>query len=153
MILFYNLNIVIAHVQCLLCFSGCMKDFLFRRCGFWQTPPFLQHWSFCLQTTPLSFCLPEGATLHMVQWMDEPLTKCLVRLAGQLEHTEPSFQAASIIQHVIGHGNCHAALTVISKIFIAGWSKPNLLPRDLTVRHQPTFNIPIASSIWSLQIY
>ncbi|XP_026700044.1 vacuolar protein 8-like isoform X3 [Athene cunicularia] len=45
----------------------------------------------------------EGATLHMVQWMDEPLTKCLVRLAGQLEHTEPSFQAASIIQHMIGH--------------------------------------------------
>ncbi|KAM6278797.1 uncharacterized protein LJ264_001590 isoform 2-T3 [Porphyrio hochstetteri] len=42
----------------------------------------------------------EGATVHMVQWMDEPLTKCLVRLAGQLEHTEPSFQAASIIQHM-----------------------------------------------------
>ncbi|XP_068006419.1 uncharacterized protein [Melanerpes formicivorus] len=46
----------------------------------------------------------EGATLCMVQWMDEPLTKCLVRLAGQLEHTEPSFHAASIIQHMIGHG-------------------------------------------------
>ncbi|XP_064913188.1 uncharacterized protein LOC102096500 isoform X1 [Columba livia] len=45
----------------------------------------------------------EGATLHMVQWIDEPLTKCLVRLAGQLKHTETSFQAASIIQHVIGH--------------------------------------------------
>ncbi|XP_025976351.1 uncharacterized protein LOC112995530 isoform X2 [Dromaius novaehollandiae] len=45
----------------------------------------------------------EGATLHMVQWIDEPLTKCLVRLAGQLEHTEPSFQAASIIQHMLGH--------------------------------------------------
>ncbi|KFV10417.1 hypothetical protein N340_14230, partial [Tauraco erythrolophus] len=45
----------------------------------------------------------EGATLRMVQWMDEPLTKCLVRLAGQLEHTEASFQAASIIQHMIGH--------------------------------------------------
>ncbi|KFV39678.1 hypothetical protein N328_06962, partial [Gavia stellata] len=45
----------------------------------------------------------EGATLHMVQWMDEPLTKCLVRLAGQLEHTEASFQAAFIIQHMIGH--------------------------------------------------
>ncbi|KAM6406218.1 uncharacterized protein J5M81_002989 isoform 3-T3 [Pluvialis apricaria] len=45
----------------------------------------------------------EGATLRMVQWMDEPLTKCLVRLAGQLEHTEASFQAASIIQHLIGH--------------------------------------------------
>ncbi|XP_009687166.2 uncharacterized protein [Struthio camelus] len=45
----------------------------------------------------------EGATLHMVQWMDEPLTKCLVRLAGQLEHTEPSFQAGSIIQHMLGH--------------------------------------------------
>ncbi|XP_054249429.1 uncharacterized protein LOC128976271 [Indicator indicator] len=46
----------------------------------------------------------EGATLCMVQWMDEPLTKCLVRLAGQLEHTEPSFHAASIIQHMIDHG-------------------------------------------------
>ncbi|XP_065691062.2 uncharacterized protein [Patagioenas fasciata] len=45
----------------------------------------------------------EGAMLHMVQWIDEPLTKCLVRLAGQLKHTETSFQAASIIQHVIGH--------------------------------------------------
>ncbi|KFV63598.1 hypothetical protein N307_12848, partial [Dryobates pubescens] len=46
----------------------------------------------------------EGATSCMVQWMDEPLTKCLVRLAGQLEHTEPSFHAASIVQHMIGHG-------------------------------------------------
>ncbi|KFQ93643.1 hypothetical protein Y956_00332, partial [Nipponia nippon] len=45
----------------------------------------------------------EGATLRMVQWMDEPLTKCLVRLAGQLEHTEASFQAASIIKYTIGH--------------------------------------------------
>ncbi|KFQ12183.1 hypothetical protein N330_01150, partial [Leptosomus discolor] len=45
----------------------------------------------------------EGATFHMVQWMDEPLTECLVRLSGQLEHTEPSYQAASIIQHMIGH--------------------------------------------------
>ncbi|XP_074943825.1 uncharacterized protein LOC142054754 isoform X1 [Phalacrocorax aristotelis] len=45
----------------------------------------------------------EGATVRMVQWMDDPLTKCLVRLAGQLEHTEASFQAASIIQHMIGH--------------------------------------------------
>ncbi|XP_064025193.1 uncharacterized protein LOC135189110 isoform X1 [Pogoniulus pusillus] len=45
----------------------------------------------------------EGATLYMVQWMNEPLTKCLLRLAGQLEHTEPSFHAASIIQHLISH--------------------------------------------------
>ncbi|KAF4795672.1 vacuolar protein 8-like protein [Turdus rufiventris] len=45
----------------------------------------------------------EGAILHMVQWMDEPLTKRLVRLAGQLEYPEPSFHAASIIQHMIGH--------------------------------------------------
>lgn len=55
----------------------------------------------------------------MVQWMDEPLTKCLVTLAGQLEHTEPSFQAASIILHMIGHGNCRTALTVLSEIY--GW--------------------------------
>ncbi|KAM9297257.1 uncharacterized protein RDI95_000337 [Morus bassanus] len=45
----------------------------------------------------------EAATVRMVQWMDDPLTKCLVSLAGQLEHTEASFQAASIIQHMIGH--------------------------------------------------
>ncbi|XP_062426858.1 uncharacterized protein LOC134137799 [Rhea pennata] len=45
----------------------------------------------------------EGAALHVLQWMDEPLTKCLVGLAGQLGRTEPSFQAASILQHLIGH--------------------------------------------------
>ncbi|XP_061234461.1 uncharacterized protein LOC133225735 isoform X2 [Neopsephotus bourkii] len=54
-------------------------------------------------TSCLAELAKQGATLHMVQWMDEPLTKCLVRLAGQREHTEPSFQAASIIQHMIGH--------------------------------------------------
>ena len=89
----------------------------------------------------------------MVQWMNEPLTKCLVRLAGQREHTEPSFQAASIIQHMIGHGNCHTALTVLSKRFMAGWGEMSLFPKELTVGHRTTFNIPIASSIWSLQIY
>lgn len=77
--------------------------------------------------------------LRMVQWMDEPLTKCLVRLAGHLEHTEPSFHAASIIQHMIGHGNCHTALTVLSKRFMAGWSEMSLFPNELTVRHQATF--------------
>lgn len=51
----------------------------------------------------------------MVKWMNEPLTKRLVRLAGQREHTETSFQAASIIHHMIDHGNCHTALTVLSK--------------------------------------
>ncbi|XP_052530764.1 uncharacterized protein LOC128076738 [Tympanuchus pallidicinctus] len=45
----------------------------------------------------------EGGTLCMVKWMNEPLTKRLVRLAGQREHTETSFQAASIIQHMIDH--------------------------------------------------
>ncbi|XP_419727.5 vacuolar protein 8-like isoform X2 [Gallus gallus] len=45
----------------------------------------------------------EGATLRMVKWIDEPLTKRLVRLAGQREHTETSFRAASIIQHMIDH--------------------------------------------------
>ncbi|XP_010157048.1 PREDICTED: uncharacterized protein LOC104514932, partial [Eurypyga helias] len=45
----------------------------------------------------------EGAVLRMVQQMDEPLTKCLVRLAGQLEHAEPSFQAASVVQCMMAH--------------------------------------------------
>ncbi|XP_035755726.1 vacuolar protein 8 isoform X4 [Egretta garzetta] len=64
----------------------------------------VQEDSLCYVTSCLAeLAKQEGATLHMVQWMDEPLTKCLVRLAGQLEHTESSFQAASIIQHMIGH--------------------------------------------------
>ncbi|XP_067398623.1 uncharacterized protein [Emydura macquarii macquarii] len=45
----------------------------------------------------------EGATLHFLEWMNEPHIKCLVRLAGQQEHTEPSFQAASIIRYMICH--------------------------------------------------
>lgn len=77
--------------------------------------------------------------LHMVRWIDEPLTKRLVRLAGQLEHTETSFQAASIIQHVIGHGNCHTALTVLSKMFMADWSEISLFPKELTARQPLTF--------------
>ncbi|KFP85434.1 hypothetical protein N311_02285, partial [Apaloderma vittatum] len=57
----------------------------------------------CVTSCLAELAKQEGAMLHMVQWMDEPLTKCLVRLAGQLEHPEPSFQAASIIQHMTGH--------------------------------------------------
>ncbi|KAM9155943.1 uncharacterized protein ACDP82_004217 [Pangshura tecta] len=45
----------------------------------------------------------EGATLHLLEWMNEPLIKRLVRLAGQREHTEPSFQAAFIVRHMIRH--------------------------------------------------
>ncbi|XP_009317414.1 PREDICTED: vacuolar protein 8-like [Pygoscelis adeliae] len=57
----------------------------------------------CVTSCLAELAKQEGATLCMVQRMDEPLTKCLVRLAGQLEHTEASFQAASIIQHMTGH--------------------------------------------------
>ncbi|XP_037248214.1 vacuolar protein 8-like [Falco rusticolus] len=64
----------------------------------------IQEDSLCYVTSCLAeLAKQEGAMLRMVQWMDEPLTKCLVRLAGHLEHTEPSFHAASIIQHMIGH--------------------------------------------------
>ncbi|XP_025067630.1 vacuolar protein 8-like isoform X3 [Alligator sinensis] len=52
----------------------------------------------------------EGSAFHMLQWMDESLIKCLVKLAGQLQHTEPSFQAASIIQHVICHEKVRSLL-------------------------------------------
>ncbi|XP_019405746.1 PREDICTED: vacuolar protein 8-like isoform X1 [Crocodylus porosus] len=52
----------------------------------------------------------EGSVLHMLQWMDESLIKCLVKLAGQLQHTEPSFQAASIIQHVVCHEKVRSLL-------------------------------------------
>ncbi|KAM8809258.1 uncharacterized protein ACNFOS_000684 [Eudromia elegans] len=47
----------------------------------------------------------EGAVGRMVAWLDEPVLSCLVRLAGQQDRAETSFQAASIIQHLIGHGN------------------------------------------------
>ncbi|KAM6271736.1 uncharacterized protein M6G45_003108 isoform 1-T1 [Spheniscus humboldti] len=57
----------------------------------------------CVTSCLAELAKQEGATLCMVQRMDEPLTKCLVRLAGQLEHAEASFQAASIIQHMTGH--------------------------------------------------
>ncbi|KAF1467606.1 hypothetical protein FQV17_0002532, partial [Megadyptes antipodes antipodes] len=57
----------------------------------------------CVTSCLAELAKQEGAALCMVQRMDEPLTKCLVRLAGQLEHTEASFQAASIIQHMTGH--------------------------------------------------
>ncbi|XP_075780366.1 uncharacterized protein LOC102446049 isoform X2 [Pelodiscus sinensis] len=43
----------------------------------------------------------EGATLHLLAWTNEPLIKRLVRLAGQQEHTELSFQAASIVRHML----------------------------------------------------
>ncbi|XP_053880282.1 uncharacterized protein LOC128835017 isoform X2 [Malaclemys terrapin pileata] len=48
-------------------------------------------------------CSLEGATLHLLEWMNEPLIKRLVRLAGQREHTETSFQAASIVRRMICH--------------------------------------------------
>ncbi|KGL79512.1 hypothetical protein N309_06149, partial [Tinamus guttatus] len=59
----------------------------------------------------------EGAAGHMVPCMDEPLTRCLVRLAGQRDRVEPAFHAASIIQRLMGHEKtmrllrCHIAET------------------------------------------
>ncbi|XP_054834955.1 uncharacterized protein LOC129329283 isoform X3 [Eublepharis macularius] len=45
----------------------------------------------------------EGGLLRILELMDEPLLSCLVRLAGQVEQTEPSFQAAIVIKHLIQH--------------------------------------------------
>ncbi|XP_066478843.1 uncharacterized protein [Tiliqua scincoides] len=47
----------------------------------------------------------EGATVRMLELIDEPLISCLVRLADQAEQTESAFQAAFIIRHVIQHEN------------------------------------------------
>ncbi|CAM4534473.1 uncharacterized protein [Lepidochelys kempii] len=52
----------------------------------------------------------EGATLHLLEWMNGPLIKRLVRLAGQREHTEPSFQAASVVRHMICHDKVRSLL-------------------------------------------
>ncbi|XP_044272853.1 vacuolar protein 8-like [Varanus komodoensis] len=45
----------------------------------------------------------EGAAVHVLELMDEPLIGSLVRLAGQVEQTEPSFQAAFMIKHISQH--------------------------------------------------
>lgn len=42
--------------------------------------------------------------VRILELIDEPLISCLVRLAGQEEKTEPAFQAAFIIRHIIQHG-------------------------------------------------
>lgn len=46
----------------------------------------------------------EGATVQMLELIDEPLISCLVRLADRAEQTELAFQAAFIIRHIIQHG-------------------------------------------------
>lgn len=105
MTLFYNLNILINQVQHFYLLLQLHKGFPISAVS--GRPLTFTSLTLEFLFTNLPFCLPEGAMLHMVQWMDEPLTKCLVRLAGQLEHPEPSFHAASIIQHMIDHGNSH----------------------------------------------
>ncbi|KAJ6660073.1 hypothetical protein lerEdw1_017999 [Lerista edwardsae] len=69
------------------------------------------HYADCLEEESLSCvtsCLAElvkheGATVRMLELIDEPLISCLVRLADQEEKTEPAFQAAFIIRHIIQH--------------------------------------------------
>ncbi|KAF7253513.1 Vacuolar protein 8 [Varanus komodoensis] len=51
----------------------------------------------------LLFLPSEGAAVHVLELMDEPLIGSLVRLAGQVEQTEPSFQAAFMIKHISQH--------------------------------------------------
>ncbi|XP_030912133.1 vacuolar protein 8-like [Geospiza fortis] len=103
--------VIVGHTACIiknLCLSKNRQRITESRCveGLLQTmlltdtqEDSLRYVTSCLA----ELAKQEGAMLHMVQWMDEPLTRCLVRLAGQLEHPEPSFHAASIIQHMIGH--------------------------------------------------
>ncbi|XP_037986899.1 vacuolar protein 8-like isoform X2 [Motacilla alba alba] len=103
--------VIVGHTACIiknLCLSKNRQRITESRCveGLLQTmlltdtqEDSLRYVTSCLA----ELAKQEGAMLHMVQWMDEPLTKCLVRLAGQLEHPELSFHAASIIQHMISH--------------------------------------------------
>ncbi|XP_077207900.1 uncharacterized protein LOC143844525 isoform X2 [Paroedura picta] len=66
-------------------------------------------------------CLGElvkhGGSARILELMDELLLSCLVRLAGQVEQTEPSFHAAVMIKHLIEHGEVvHLLKCHISKI-------------------------------------
>lgn len=42
--------------------------------------------------------------MRILELMDEVLLSCLVRLAGQVERADTSFQAAVMIKHLIQHG-------------------------------------------------
>ncbi|XP_048363627.1 vacuolar protein 8-like isoform X2 [Sphaerodactylus townsendi] len=59
----------------------------------------------------------EGGSLRILELTDELLLSCLLRLAGQVEQTEPSFQTAIMIKHLIQHGEVmHLLKSHISKI-------------------------------------
>lgn len=60
--------------------------------------------SLCCVTSCLAELMThEGATVQMLELIDEPLISCLVRLADRAEQTELAFQAAFIIRHIIQH--------------------------------------------------
>ncbi|XP_053138858.1 uncharacterized protein LOC128339268 [Hemicordylus capensis] len=65
---------------------------------------FLEEESLCCVTSCLAELVKhETAAVYMLELMDGPLMSCLVRLADQVEQTEPSFQAAFMIKHMLQH--------------------------------------------------
>ncbi|XP_061479936.1 uncharacterized protein LOC133383369 [Rhineura floridana] len=55
----------------------------------------------CVMSCLVELMKNEGATMRMLELIDEPMISSLVTLAGQVEQIEPSFQAAFVIKHII----------------------------------------------------
>ncbi|XP_063165635.1 uncharacterized protein LOC134501652 [Candoia aspera] len=58
---------------------------------------------FCVISCLAELVKHEGATVHILALMDEPLINHLVKLADQVEQPELSFQAAFMIKNIIRH--------------------------------------------------
>ncbi|KAM3856651.1 uncharacterized protein M6D78_001460 isoform 3-T3 [Vipera latastei] len=76
----------------------------------------------------------EGATVHIVALMDEPLINHLVKLANQVEQIELSFQAAFLIKHFVRHEEVVALLkTHMNQV--QQYLMKNLIHREIRFQH------------------
>ncbi|XP_054834871.1 uncharacterized protein LOC129329283 isoform X2 [Eublepharis macularius] len=103
--------VIIGHAACFiksLSYSKSIKTVIENPCveGLLQAihdAEYLDEEALHCVTSCLGELVKHGGLLRILELMDEPLLSCLVRLAGQVEQTEPSFQAAIVIKHLIQH--------------------------------------------------
>ncbi|XP_060128698.1 uncharacterized protein LOC118082073 isoform X3 [Zootoca vivipara] len=58
---------------------------------------------YCVMSCLVDLMKHEGATVRMLELVDDSVVCSLVTLAGQVEQTEPSFHAALAIKHLLQH--------------------------------------------------
>ncbi|XP_060114822.1 uncharacterized protein LOC132586740 isoform X2 [Heteronotia binoei] len=105
--------VIIGHAACFiknLTYSKSIRRVVESRCveGLLQAIHGVEHLDeealHCVTSCLDELVKHEGGSVSILELMDEQLLSCLVRLAGQVEKTEPSFQAAVLIKHLIQHG-------------------------------------------------